>query len=510
MTAENGTDGSGKQVSPRRLSRLVLAFAATLIGLSTLSLLYVGRIASEEADQQAAVTERTLFVNALKDRQSLIARDQLSVARWDRSVKYIALKFREAFIEEEFVGSLWSDFGHDRTFLFDPRGEIVMSAHEDRVDFTRRIADPAGDLALVAKRAVDRHNASRIAIAGGYGQKQVTSSDVGRIAEFAIAEVDGEPMIATAMAIVPDDEEVALPDGAPFIVISAKPIDGDLVRDLNSQLDFADLTFGPGAGGKVPLVSASGRPVGSFDWKGAAPGSHIWQVVVPVSILLSSLLALASLFIVHHIRRLSLRLEESEQRNRALALRDPLSGLANRLSFGHALEAASTKAAVSRFAVIACDLDRFKAINDTWGHAAGDLVIRTVADRMAEIVGASGLVGRIGGDEFVILVTAFSDRVRLSLLASQIMTAVGQPITLDNGIITNVGISLGIAIAPDDAAGANAIMATADRALYASKDGGRGRACFATDERSEDHRHDADGRRPGESHGHAHGASHAA
>jgi hypothetical protein len=80
------------------------------------------------------------------------------------------------------------------------------------------------------------------------------------------------------------------------------------------------------------------------------------------------------------------------------------------------------------------------------------------------------------------------------------MTAVGKPITLDNGITTDVGISLGIAIAPDDAAGANAIMATADRALYASKDGGRGRACFAADERGEDHRNDADGGRLGERH----------
>lgn len=492
MTAATGSEAKGTQVSPRRLSRLVLAFAATLITLSTLSLFYVGRIASEEADQQAAVTERTLFLNALKDRQSLIARDQLSVSRWDRSVKYITLKFREAFIEEEFVGSLWFDFGHDRTFLLDPRGEIVMSAHEDRVDFTRRAPDPAGDLAVIAARAVARHEANRIAIAGGYGQKPVTSSDVGRIAEFAIAEIDGEPMIASAMAIVPDDEEVALPDGAPFIVISAKPIDRDLVRDLNSQLAFADLAFDPDGGGKVPLVSAAGKPIGSFDWKGAAPGSHIWQVVVPVSIMLSALLALASLFIVHQIRRLSLRLEESEQRNRALALRDPLSGLANRLSFGQALEAAAEKAQGSRFAVIAGDLDRFKAINDSWGHAAGDLVIRTVAARLSEVVGTNGLVGRIGGDEFVILVDGFSDRARLSLLASQIMTAVGQPITLDNGITTDVGISLGIAIAPDDAAGANAIMATADRALYASKDGGRGRACFAADAET------------------SHGASHAA
>ena len=488
-----GTDGRGymsieelgttetTQNSPRRLSRLVLVFAASLISFSALSLLYVGRIASEEANHQAGVTERTLFENALKDRQSLIARDQLSVSRWDRAVKYITLKFREAFIEEEFVGSLWYDYGHERTFLIDPDGRIVLSAHEDRVDFTPRAADPAGDIAIIAHRAVERHQASRIAIAGGFSQKPVTSGDVDKIAEFSVAEIDGEPMIATAMAIVPDDEEVALPEGAPFIAISAKPIDRDLVEDLNSQLRFAGLTFSPDPSGKVPVLTASGKTIGSFDWQASEPGSHIWQVVVPVSILFSSLLALASLFVVRHIRRLSLRLEESEARNRALALRDPLSGLANRLSFGQALEAAAARATKARFAVLAGDLDRFKAINDTWGHAAGDRVIRTVAERLSSVVGDNGLVGRIGGDEFVILVHGFSDRARLSLLASQIMTAVGEPIRLENGVDADVGISLGIAVAPDDAVDATAIMATADRALYASKEGGRGRALFAAD-----------------------------
>lgn len=476
--------GRRGNVSPRRLSRLVLAFAATLITLSALSLLYVGSIASDEADQQAAVTELKLFENALRDRQSLLARDQLSMARWDRSVKYIALKFREAFVEDEFVSSLWYDFGQDRTFLVDPEGQIVMSGQEERVDFTRRTPDPEGDIAFIARKAVERHNANRVAVQGGFSQKQVTSIDVAKIAEFAFAEIDGEPMIVSAMAIVPDDEEVVLREGAPYIVISAKPIDNELVRDLNSQLDFADVAFGPDSGGKVPLRSASGRVIGSFDWTGAHPGSHIWAVVVPVALFLSCVLALASLFIVRHIRSLSLQLEESEQRNRELALHDPLSGLANRLSFSEALEHAAGKAAASRFAVIAGDLDRFKAINDTWGHAAGDLVIKTVASRLAETVGDDGLVGRIGGDEFVILVNGFSDRPRLSLLASRLMSAVGAPITLDNGVTTDVGISLGIAVAPDDATGANAIMATADRALYASKEGGRGRALFAADQSS--------------------------
>ncbi|MGC4406954.1 diguanylate cyclase [Rhizobium rosettiformans] len=478
----DGWQMPGMTGAPRLgLPAMVKLFSIVLITLSALSLLFIGHIASRKADDIAAEKQILLLENVLRDRQSLLARDQLGLARWDRSVKYITLKFHASYVIEEFVSSLWYDFGHERTFLIGPGGRVLMSAWQDKVDLTARDLRPGDDLKAIADLALTRHHAHRTTIKGGFGQHPVPASQVHAIAAFGFAEVDGEVMLATAMAIVPDDGEVALPEGDPVILVSARPIDADLVADLNSQLEYENLQFRRNGDGMLVVKSADGQALGSFDFGLFKPGADIWTITVPAVVLLCGLMLAASFVLGRYIGRLSERLEESEKRNRELAHRDALSGLANRLCFDNALNEAAERLAHAPFAVIACDLDRFKAVNDLHGHAAGDEVIRVVAERLREAVGESGLVGRVGGDEFVILVHAFRDRPRLSMLAQSIIASVSRPITLLSGPEVDVGISLGLAIAPENGAAARPIMAIADRALYASKQGGRGRAFFAED-----------------------------
>ncbi|MDM7982652.1 MAG: diguanylate cyclase [Rhizobium sp.] len=478
----DGWHMQGATVAPRfGLPAMVKLFSIVLITLSALSLLFIGYIASRKADDIAAKKQIILLENVLRDRQSLLARDQLGLARWDRSVKYITLKFHASYVIEEFVSSLWYDFGHERSFLIGPDGRVLMSAWQDEVDLTARDLKPGDDLRAIAELALTRHHAHRTTIDGGFGQRPVPASQVHAIAAFGFAEVEGEVMLATAMAIVPDDGEVALPEGDPVILVSARPIDADLVADLNSQLEYEYLQFNRNGDGLLTVKSADGQALGSFDFTLFKPGADIWTIVVPAVVLLCGLMFAASFVLGRYIGRLSERLEESEWRNRELAHRDALSGLANRLCFDKALNEAADRLAHAPFAVIACDLDRFKAVNDLHGHGAGDEVIRVVAERLREAVGENGLVGRVGGDEFVILVHAFRDRARLSMLAQSIIASVSRSITLSTGPEVDVGISLGIATAPEDGASARAIMSNADRALYASKQGGRGRAFFAED-----------------------------
>jgi len=467
------------------LPALVKVFAAVLITLSALSLLFVGYIAAHKTDDLAVEKQFTLLENVIRDRQSLMARDQLGLARWDRSVKYVTLKFRASYVEDEFASSLWYDFGHERSFLVGPGGKLLMSAWQDQVDLTPRALQSDDDLRALADLAISQHKLNRITIEGGYGQKPVAASEIHKIAAYGFAEIDGDVMLATAMAIVPDDGEVALPEGDPVILISARPINADFVTDLNGQLELANLAFNRNANGLLPVKSVGGRVLGSFDWAIYRPGGDVWTVVVPAVVMLCGLLFAASFVLGRYISRLSERLEESERRNRDLAHRDALSGLANRLCFDKALNEAAERLAHAPFAVIACDLDRFKAVNDMHGHAAGDEVIRVVAERLRDAVGDHGLVGRVGGDEFVILINAFRDRPRLSLLAQRIIAVISQPIALSTGPVVDVGISLGLAIAPENGAAARTIMVMADRALYASKQGGRGRAFFAEDLPSE-------------------------
>lgn len=463
------------------LPALVRLFAFVLITLSALSLLFIGYIASHKADEIAVDKQLVLLENVLRDRHGLLARDQLGLARWDRSVKYITLKFRSSYVVEEFVSSLWYDFGHERSFLIGPGGRLLMSAWQDEVDLTARDLKADEDLKAIADLAIARHRVHRITIEGGYGQKPVPASEIHQVAAFGYAEIDGEVMLTTAMAIVPDDGEVALPEGDPVVLISARPISAEFVKDLNGQLEYADLKFNRSGDGLLMIQSVSGRSLGSFDWDLYRPGAEIWPVVVPATILLCGLLFVASFVLGRYISRLSVRLEQSERRNRDLAHRDALSGLANRLFFEKALNEAADRLAQAPFAVVACDLDRFKAVNDGHGHAAGDEVIRTVAERLSEAVGDAGLVGRVGGDEFLILLSAARDRTRLAALAKRIIASVSDPISLSTGAVVDVGISLGIATAPENGASARTIMAMADRALYASKETGRGRVFFAED-----------------------------
>jgi diguanylate cyclase len=196
---------------------------------------------------------------------------------------------------------------------------------------------------------------------------------------------------------------------------------------------------------------------------------------------LSLLLAILAFGTAWRIGRLTSSLQASERQNRHLALHDTLSGLANRLQFNRVLKTATRDLPASPFALIHCDLDKFKFVNDTHGHAAGDTVIRAVAQRLTDIIGNGGLVARLGGDEFVILYRSFTDHGRLTLLSGQLIGAVETPIPLENGQTAEVSLSIGIVTAPECGSTPEGLMAAADNALYYSKENGRGQAAFAND-----------------------------
>ncbi|KAF0226834.1 MAG: diguanylate [Beijerinckiaceae bacterium] len=469
---------------PGRISTLVVLLALALISIASVSLVYVGRIAAGVADAQAQGNEDRLFANALHDKKVMMAREQLALARWTKSYRNISQRFSQGYIRKELVDWIWNDYRHDRTSLVGEGGKLLMTAREDKADFAARTLATDDPVAMIVTRAVARFMSNREPMPGGFRQKRISVAQVDAITDFAFATIDGEPALVSAMAVVPDDDEaIAMPDGAPVILVSAKFLRGEFSAELNAQLAFKDFTFdantGTASAGQSVLEGIDGRLIGAFRWTRAQPGAEIWSVVIPVIGVLAAVLALSAGLIARGIARISTRLEASEARNRQLALHDALTGLANRLHFNQSLDAAVGRLPHLPFAVLACDLDRFKAVNDTYGHAAGDTVIRIVAERLATVVGGAGLVGRPGGDEFLILVTGFTDQPRLRVLTHQIIASVSMPITLDDGAITDVGASIGVAVAPDHGASAAAILASADAALYGAKERGRGIAVFA-------------------------------
>ncbi|MEM9085974.1 MAG: EAL domain-containing protein [Pseudomonadota bacterium] len=170
-----------------------------------------------------------------------------------------------------------------------------------------------------------------------------------------------------------------------------------------------------------------------------------------------------------------------EQETERLARFDSLTGLSNRHRMAHKIDATLTafKAAKRSCAVIMLDLDRFKQVNDTMGHAAGDELLKQVSSRLTRAVEQDCEIGRLGGDEFQIMIPDIEDRGELGEIASRIITMLKQPYSLEEGRCV-IGSSVGIAIAPHDGVSASQIVRSADLALYAAKNGGRGQYRFYT------------------------------
>jgi len=194
------------------------------------------------------------------------------------------------------------------------------------------------------------------------------------------------------------------------------------------------------------------------------PGGYRWSIVVALAAAAVSGFGLRHVTSRHEIKSA-----------RRFATRDPLTGLANRRLFEETLgrEIARQGRKATPLALALIDLDGFKNVNDTRGHAAGDEALRSVAQAIVDRVRASDLAARIGGDEFAVVLPDCSPADALKVgedLRVQIEAAVGPMVTA----------SVGIAVVPDHAVDADALLAAADGALYTAKEHGRNRTLMAT------------------------------
>ncbi|HEY1604852.1 MAG TPA: EAL domain-containing protein [Allosphingosinicella sp.] len=225
---------------------------------------------------------------------------------------------------------------------------------------------------------------------------------------------------------------------------------GKLPFALAKQAPFDDIIVQASTLGDERCWSLSGRP--QFDRAGAFLGFHG-----------------SGLDVTEH--------RKSSHHASRLAKYDPLTGLPNRRSMSASLNASLSRQSALPCTVMLIDLDRFKQVNDTLGHPAGDALLKQVAERLLTLVKDREQVFRLGGDEFQIILCGTADRGITGDLATRIIATLSQPYNV-NGQRCSIGASVGIAAAPSDAATAEELIRNADLALYASKSGGRGRFRF--------------------------------
>lgn len=172
----------------------------------------------------------------------------------------------------------------------------------------------------------------------------------------------------------------------------------------------------------------------------------------------------------------------AERENDYQAKHDPLTGLFNRTGLIDAVDARLAASARNdrAQALLFLDLDDFKAVNDSFGHVAGDRLLKAIAVRLGHALSANDLAARIGGDEFVVLAEGLSQGQALDM-GRRLIAALAPPYTLGDGMTATIGASVGIAMAPEHGSDPEDLLGIADAALYEAKSDGKSRCCMASE-----------------------------
>ncbi|HMV63291.1 MAG TPA: diguanylate cyclase [Zoogloea sp.] len=218
-------------------------------------------------------------------------------------------------------------------------------------------------------------------------------------------------------------------------------------------------------------------------------GSKAAEIVLIAGISLSALIAALIWQLITcqtrahaQARSMTQELRENAEVMRLMAQHDPLTLLPNRALFSDRLQSVLARARrdTTRAALMFVDLDRFKPVNDAYGHAVGDDLLREVSRRMKLCLRESDTLARLGGDEFVVLLAPVDAADDARIVAQRILQTVEEPFYIADHRLS-VSASIGIALYPDQGVDDLALMKAADDAMYVAKDRGRGRMVFAGD-----------------------------
>ncbi len=211
---------------------------------------------------------------------------------------------------------------------------------------------------------------------------------------------------------------------------------------------------------------------------------RVFTLTATILAIVAALLGCVALFLAYRLRRAGAqkrqllryvkKLQNAERSLKKHAFFDPLTGLANRslLIDRFQLAMKHSKRSLKQFAVLMIDLNKFKDINDTYGHAAGDTVLVTIAERLVSLVRSTDTVARLGGDEFVLLIESVAEREQITSLGLKLVALLEEPVTLNSGEVVSLGGSIGFAWYPKDGENLKDILEVADQAMYFCKTSG--------------------------------------
>lgn len=270
-----------------------------------------------------------------------------------------------------------------------------------------------------------------------------------------------------------------LPIGRNIILVTTRQLGPGGLRRLSTMLAIPNLRFMPGASEtktSYAIPNLGGQEQLSLVWNPSRTAAETLADLAVFGFFASIAIAIIALFLFQRMRASTEAILMREAKASHEARHDPLSGLPNRAVFCETL-AENIEDLPNRdtnIAVLLLDLDKFKDVNDTYGHAAGDKVIVDFGNRVRALLRQTDVIARLGGDEFAVLQSGVHTHLEASRLAQAIIDAANRPFMLD-GAAMRIGVTVGISFAPDDGMDVATILRAADTALYRAKNEGRNR-----------------------------------
>ncbi len=422
-------------------------------------------------DESALERQRSIASRAIEGHKGDLLRDLKSIFIPDRVLTNTQLPSNIEWMEDN-IGAWMHEFhGVDGIVVFSGNNAPVYLMN-DGISVTATRLEPASDPFLPI---LSRIRAIRPA--------QTFSGALAlpaTISDYAI--IGGQPAAIAATTIVSNSGAPPRPGFAEPVVIAVKLLDAITARSFNRQYLFEGGRFtlvdsNDPSRAVHPILNAAGRFIAFFDWERERPGRAMLQQAGTAMIAGLVVTALLIVLLFRMLFRSTAAIKAGQRQAEHQAAHDPLTGLPNRTSFDATLAQALTEGdwRNSRLTLYMLDLDRFKQVNDTLGHQAGDALICAVGDRLRAIFGSGATIARLGGDEFSILTIDQDKPVDVMEVSARVIESIGRSFELGR-FKAHVGVSIGIVMAHGGSTEHGELVRKADIALYEAKAGGRNRA----------------------------------
>lgn len=434
----------------------VLAVCLSAVAIASVSWA-IGRI-----DDRALGDQRQTIESALFEARARLTADQAAMMISEEEL---------ALDTDELDRRLTTYIGHDRAYILTPNGKVLRASVDGR--YAGKVFTLAD--AFVLGPIIDRLRL-RIARAAFDDPSLRASNAAGIVALETVGFADsGQGFVSIRPIGSPDNGSTDNP-AAEHLLVSIKLVDQAMLHDIGRQFGIANLRRvpHPTLGGLLPVRNRQGDILTYLAWTPSKPAQALLGEAAPALALLLLMVGLAMAALLMWLRRASLSMEASRAHATYFALHDPLTGLANRSLFETRLKQAKDFEflAETKVLLISVDIDRFKEINDSWGHAVGDQLLREVAKRLTIEMPEEATVARLGGDEFAIIHPGILSEGQARWICQRLIQGTRTPLTIGSERI-DITLSLGAALEKGKEVTPEEILRRADVALYAAKLAGR-------------------------------------